>query len=91
MGTIKQPAVVPDRTLTVNGSLVVNVCTGHATALTEMIRAMGTITGRALDPARQPAREGDIRHSLGAPEAARRYLIFCSADSIESGLRSFLA
>lgn len=75
----------------VNGSLVLNVCTGQATALTEMIRVMGTITGRALDPARQPAREGDIRHSLGAPEAAQRHLGFRSADSIESGLRSFLA
>ena len=74
----------------VNGSLVLNVCTGHATALTEMIRVMGTITGRALDPARQPARRGDIRHSLGAAEAARRHLGFRSADSIETGLRSFL-
>lgn len=74
----------------VNGSLVLNVCTGRATALTEMIRAMGTITGRALDPARQPAREADIRHSLGAPEAARRHLGFDSADPVETGLRAFL-
>ena len=75
----------------VNGSLVLNVCTGQATALTEMIRVMGTITGRSLDPARQPAREGDIRHSLGAPEAAQQHLGFRSADSIDTGLRSFLA
>jgi UDP-glucose 4-epimerase len=70
---------------------VLNVCTGQATALTEMIRVMGTITGRALDPARQTAREGDIRHSLGAHEAAQRHLGFRSADSIETGLGSFLA
>ena len=75
----------------VNGSLVLNVCTGQATALTEMIRVMGTITGRSLDPARQPAREGDIRHSRGAPEAAQRHLGFRSANSIETGLGSFLA
>lgn len=75
----------------VNGSLVLNVCTGQATALTEMIRVMGTITGRSLDPARQPAREGDIRHSRGAPEAAQRHLGFRSANSIEIGLGSFLA
>jgi UDP-glucose 4-epimerase len=75
----------------VNGSLVLNVCTGQATALTEMIRVMGTITGRSLDPARQPAREGDIRHSLGTPEAAQRHLGFRSANSIETGLGSFLA
>jgi UDP-glucose 4-epimerase len=75
----------------VNGSLVLNVCTGQASALTEMIRVMGTITGRALDPARQPAREGDIRHSLGAHEAAQRHLGFRSANSIEIGLGSFLA
>ena len=75
----------------VNGSLVLNVCTGQATALTEMIRVMGTITGRSLDPARQPAREGDIRHSLGTPEAAQRHLGFRSANSIEIGLGSFLA
>jgi UDP-glucose 4-epimerase len=56
-----------------------------------MIRVMGTITGRSLDPVRQPAREGDIRHSLGAPEAAQRHLGFRSADSIETGLDSFLA
>lgn len=75
----------------VNGSLVLNVCTGQATALTEMIRVMGTITGRSLDAARQPAREGDIRHSLGTPEAAQRHLGFRSANSIETGLGSFLA
>jgi UDP-glucose 4-epimerase len=75
----------------VNGSLVLNVCTGQATALTEMIRVMGTITGRSLDPACQPAREGDIRHSLGTPEAAQRHLGFRSANSIETGLGSFLA
>lgn len=74
----------------VNDSPVVDVCTGQATALTEVIRAMGSITGRSLTPARQPAREGDIRHSLGTPEAAQRHLGFRSADSIESGLRSFL-
>jgi UDP-glucose 4-epimerase len=75
----------------VNGSLVLNVCTGQATALTEMIRVMGTITGRSLDPARQPAREGDIRHSLGAHEAAQRHLGFRRADPVETGLRAFLA
>jgi UDP-glucose 4-epimerase len=75
----------------VNGCLVLNVCTGQATALTEMIRVMGTITGRSLDPACQPAREGDIRHSLGTPEAAQRHLGFRSANSIEIGLGSFLA
>lgn len=75
----------------VNGSLVLNVCTGQATALTEMIRIMGTITGRSLDPARQPAREGDIRHSFGTPEAAQRHLGFRSANSIETSLGSFLA
>lgn len=75
----------------VTGSLVLNVCTGQAIALAEPIRVMGAITGRALAPTSQPPREGDIRHSLGSPTAAQQHIGFSSADSIETGLRSFLA
>jgi len=53
--------------------------------------ASWAITGRALAPTSQPPREGDIRHSLGSPTAAQQHTGFSSADSIETGLRSFLA
>ena len=75
----------------VSGPLVVNICTGHATTLNEMIRLVEAITGRALNPGRQPARAGDIRHSAGSPAAAAEHLGFRSADSVETGLRAFLA
>ncbi len=72
------------------GSLVLNICTGHATTLNEMIRVMGAITGRTINPGQQPAREGDIRHSAGSPAAAQQHLGFRSADSVETGLRALL-
>ena len=75
----------------VTGSLTVNICTGQSTPLNEMIRVMGTITGRTINPASQPAREGDIRHSAGSPAAAAQHLGFRSADSVETGLRALLA
>lgn len=40
----------------VTSSLTVNICTGRSTPLNEMMRIMGTITDRTINPARQPAR-----------------------------------
>jgi len=75
----------------VTGAQVVNVCTGTATTLAEIIRVMESITGRPLNPGRKPAREGDIRHSLGSPRAAQDLLGFRSTRSTDEGLRAFLA
>ncbi len=74
-----------------NGAHVVNVCTGVSTSLLNVIAAMEKISGRPLNPGRRPAREGDVRHSLGSPTAAAELLGFRSAASIEAGLRTFLA
>lgn len=74
----------------VTGACVVNVCTGVATSLTEVIRVMESITGRSLYPGRKPARKGDIRHSLGSPLAAQDLLGFRSTRSITEGLGAFL-
>ena len=56
-----------------------------------VIRVMERLSGRSLNPARKPAREGDIRHSLGSPLAAQQLLGFRSDSSIEDGLGAFLA
>lgn len=74
----------------VTGAQVINICTGTATPLTDIIRVMESITGRSLNPGRKPAREGDIRHSLGSPLAAQDLLGFRSTSSITEGLRAFL-
>ena len=54
---------------------VFNVCTGVPTVGgTTWRRSSRTLTGRSLDISTQPARSGEIRHSLGDPEPANRAL-----------------
>lgn len=70
---------------------VVNICTGQATSLQRLLEIFLEGYADPLPPMYAPARSSDIRHSLGDPTAARQYLGFETAWTIEAGLRELIS
>ena len=70
---------------------ILNVCTGRATTLAAILSALEAILGRPLDVTHAPAREGDIRHSLGDPARMRAVLGVTARVGLEDGLTALLA
>ncbi len=69
----------------------VNVATGRAVTLTELLAALGQLTGQRARAERRPARAGDIRHSRADVRAARRLLGFEPHVGFEDGLARTVA
>ena len=70
------------------GARVLNLCTGVATTLLDLVRAIDEVAGGPASAIEHvPARSGDIRASCGCPEAARAQLGFVAATDVMSGLR----
>lgn len=67
---------------------IANICTGRSTSLTALHAALGQALGKKLAAQHGPAREGDIRHSLGSPEKARKELGFAAQVRLQDGLCS---
>ena len=72
-------------------SRVFNVCTGRGTAIVDLARAIGGVLGHEPAIAHKPPRAGDIRASLGNPDAARRFLSVTATTRLEDGLRTTIA
>jgi UDP-glucose 4-epimerase len=72
-------------------SVVLNVCTGRGTTILDLARTMGRIIGRAPDLDFAPARQGDIRASVGNPQQARALLDVSAETGLEYGLSATLA
>ncbi len=69
------------------GARVYNLCTGVGSSLLDVIAVLDQLAGGAALPTRfHPARDGDIRRSLGAPDAARRDLGFAAQVTLMQGL-----
>lgn len=51
-----------------------NVCTGKAVTLLDVLEAMRQISGKKLEVTHKPARDGDIKESLGSPAALQSAL-----------------
>ncbi len=64
---------------------VYNVCAGHESSLLQLLEALSAAMGSPVVPDFQPARTGDIRRSVGSPEAARS-IGFSAEVSLEEGL-----
>ena len=67
---------------------VVNVATGRATSVLELVDAMRRATGREIDPEHGPERLGDLQRSVLDPALAGRELGWRPEVSLEDGLRS---
>jgi len=68
---------------------VANICTGSRLSINELIATFERISGRRLECRAGAPRPGDIRASLGSPEAARRQLGFAARVTLEDGLRDY--
>jgi UDP-glucose 4-epimerase len=65
---------------------VTNICTGKPTSLNELARILRTQFEDAQAPKYVESRAGDIRHSLGAPDRAKRELGWEPTVSLDQGL-----
>src|SRR5262249_38287089 len=66
---------------------VFNVACGVRTTLLEVLDRLAAVFGRRLEPRFEPARAGDIKHSLADITAAQKVLGYRGAVSFEEGLR----
>jgi UDP-glucose 4-epimerase len=73
------------------GAEVLNVASGRAVSLLELVETLNTLLGRRLAPEFQAARPGEVRHSAG--DAARLCATLgCRVEtSLAEGLRSVIA
>jgi UDP-glucose 4-epimerase len=65
----------------------VNLATGRRTTLNALLKALARELGRPARATRQPARPGDIKHSLADVKQARRLLGYRPTVDFETGLR----
>jgi nucleoside-diphosphate-sugar epimerase len=65
---------------------VINISTGQSVDLIELAKAIGNVVGVEIDPIFEPARDGDIKHSFGDIEKAKRLLGFTIQVDLEEGL-----
>jgi nucleoside-diphosphate-sugar epimerase len=66
---------------------VVNVACGERTSLNQLLRSIGELAGRRLDPDYRPPRAGDVRDSLADVSAARDLLGYEPAVDVRLGLK----
>lgn len=69
---------------------VFNVGCGVRTSLNQVVGAMNQILGTQLEPIYEPARIGDVRHSLADIGKAGKLLEFSPSVSLQDGLRRVL-
>ncbi len=67
-----------------------NIGTGRATSLNQLVRAVRGLDGAEVQVTRQPARPGDIRTSVADIALARRLLGYGPATALEDGLRQMV-
>ncbi len=70
---------------------IANICTGKPTSLNRLVEVLRGLIPGAPAAARAEPKAGDIRHSSGAPEAARAELGFVAQVTLARGLASLLA
>ena len=64
----------------------VNIATSKAHTLNDVLNTLCRISGRVVKAKHEPARAGDIRHSLADTKAARKLLKYRPQVDFESGL-----
>ncbi len=72
-----------------NGEII-NVGSGQSTSLLDLLATLGKLLGRQVQVNFQPARAGDVRHSLADIDRARQRLDFTPQTTLADGLRQLL-
>jgi len=67
-----------------------NIGCGTRTSLNQLIQKMNDILGSRITPKYEPARQGDVRHSLADVSKAARMMSYTPVISLETGLRHVL-
>jgi UDP-glucose 4-epimerase len=67
-----------------------NIATGQGASLLQLLSTMGAVSGRSLAPRHEPARAGDILHSVAAIAHARESLGYAPRYSLTEGLTVLL-
>ena len=70
----------------VAGSLF-NIADGRRTSLNRMLAALKHLLGSDIEPIFEPARPGDVKHSLANIDRARQQLGFAPKTDLETGLK----
>ena len=66
---------------------VVNVACGERTSLNELVRYVGDVVGRRLEPDHRAPRAGDIRDSIADVRAAHDLLGYRPSVDLRAGLK----
>lgn len=74
-----------------SGALVLNACTGRETTIRGLAETLGELLQRRPMIAAGPARAGDVRRSVGAPERAREALGVVARTRLDEGLEATLS
>jgi UDP-glucose 4-epimerase len=69
---------------------VLNVCTGSPTSILHLAEELAELCGVRAEVHQRPARTGDIAHSVGSPQLARRLLKLPRPLRLREGLRATL-
>lgn len=69
---------------------IVNICTGQPTSLLQLVKELNRLGATACAHVFAPARIGDIKRSVGCPEAAARDLGFTAQAKMAQGLAELL-
>jgi len=75
---------------TVEPAAVINVGTGKSVTIRSLWRSLAQLVNSSVEPLHEPAREGDVLHSLASIERARSWLGFEPRFGLEEGLRRTL-
>lgn len=70
---------------------VINIATGRAVSLLELLDILGKILGRQFEPRFAPARKGDVRDSLADISLAKELLGYQPQIAMEDGLAALLS
>ncbi|MDP7035543.1 MAG: SDR family oxidoreductase [Planctomycetota bacterium] len=66
---------------------VINIACGQRTSLLDLVGQLDEVLGESVEPIFEPARAGDIKHSLADIEKARRCLGYDPQVSLQEGLK----
>ena len=73
------------------GGRTINVADGGQTSLLQLLKILGSMLGRSIDPDFQPARVGDVRDSLADISLARKLLGYEPQVRLEEGIKRTIA
>lgn len=75
---------------TLAGAEVFNVATGHGTSLLDLLNTMKSIAGSHMQPAFEPERAGDIKHSHADISLISKALGYAPEYSLSQGLKQLM-